>query len=389
MGILSQALSGTEYVPPKDTNWAELFEESKLQAVVPMVFTCISKQCTDPEVYTNWKMLTVFYLQKNSRIHTQHSILHRILTENHIPYTIIKGSASAKDYPDPLMRAMGDVDFLVPESHWDKAKEVLYCEGFASFGENHPFHLAFHKKGFDMEMHREPFGLKGEGVPELLKVVPELVEKSVPVEFDGIRFRMPDAFGHGIVLLLHAYRHLIDSGIGVRHLCDWAAFISGFSGDEFDRIFHERFEKLGIWKLAQIFSTTAHRYLSVPYQDWMGEVDEEVCRMLMVDILDGGNFGRGDLERRTQNRSIYSQDNKLARDGSVIQMIRSLNQTALEDYPKVMRFKIIRPFGWIAICFRYLFRVVTGKRKKLPMSTIQMVAMRKKLYQQFGAFEKK
>ena len=389
LGVLSQALTGTEYVLPKDVDWAALFEESKKQAVIPMVFSCISQQCTDREVYNNWKSITIFFLQKNSRIHSQHGILHKILTENGIPYTVIKGSASALDYPDPMMRAMGDVDFLVPESHWNEAKEVLQREGFTSSGENHPFHLAFHKKGFEMEMHREPFGLQGDGVEELLKVVPELVENSVPVSLENIDFRMPDAFGHGIVLLLHAYRHLVDSGIGVRHLCDWAAFISGFSGDEFARIFQTRFEKLGIWKLAQIFSATAHVYLSASYQEWMGEISEEVCRMLMIDILDGGNFGSGDKERRTQNRSIYTKDNKLSDDGKVIQMIRSLNQTAIEDYPKAMNIKILRPFGWIAICFRYVFRVLTGKRKKLPMSTMQMVSMRKKLYQQFNAFDKK
>lgn len=389
LGILSQALTGTEYVLPENVDWAELFEESKKQAVAPMVFSCISQQCTNAEVHTNWKMATVFSLQRNNRIHAQHCMLHNLLTENGIKYTIIKGSASARDYPDPLMRTMGDVDFLVPESHWEQAKEVLLREGFTSYGEKHPFHLAFHKKGFEMEMHREPFGLTGEGAEELKKIVPELVDNSVLAGFDGVNFRMPDAFGHGIVLLLHAYRHLVDAGIGVRHLCDWAAFISGFTADEFDRIFRERFEKLGIWKLTQIFSATAHRYLSVPYQEWMGDVDEEVCRMLMMDILDGGNFGRGDVERRTQNRSIYNQDNKLSEDGRVIQMIRSLNQTAIEDYPRVMKIKIFRPFGWIAICIRYIFRVLTGRRKKLPMTTMQMVSMRRKLYQQFSVFDTK
>ena len=92
-----------------------------------------------------------------------------------------------------------------------------------------------------MEMHRDPFGVTGKGAELILNIVPELVDKSVLVECDDVTFRMADAFGHGIVLLLHAYRHLIDTGIGVRHLCDWAMFISGFKEDEFVEIFKERF----------------------------------------------------------------------------------------------------------------------------------------------------
>lgn len=388
LGVLSQALTGKKYDIPADTDWAALFAESKAQAVVPMVFSCISEHCTDEEVFRQWKSVTLRSLQNNRNIQLQHGALHGLLTQHSIPYAIIKGCASAKDYPDPLLRAMGDVDFLIPDAFWDQTKELLIQDGFVTSGEEHPFHLAFHKAHFYMEMHHEPFGLKGEGAEKLLEIVPELVENSVPVDCDGVSFRMPDPFGHGIVILLHAYRHLIDTGVGVRHLCDWAAFVSGFSNQEFIDIFRERFQKLGIWKLAQVFGATAHCYLSIPYQDWMGEVDEQVCRMLMLDIFNGGNFGRGDGERTTQNRSLYAQEKELAKGGRTIQLLRSLNQTAMTRYPRLMKIKIFRPFGWLILGVRYVFRVLTGRRKKVPTGTMQMVAMRKKLYQQLGVFEK-
>ena len=38
---------------------------------------------------------------------------------------------------------------------------------------------------------------------------------------------------------------------------------------------------------------------------------------------------------------------------------------------------------------RYIFRVLTGKREMAPSDTMQMVAMRKSLYQQFEIFDKK
>lgn len=389
LGALACALNGKEYVPPKDIDWKALFEESKVQAVAPMVFSCVAQYCTDQAVLDEWKTFTMRSLQKNRTIQMQHGKIHQLLSANQIPYAIIKGCASARDYPDALLRAMGDVDFLVPEEYWEQAKALFLKEGFLTTDEDHDFHLAFYKKNFFMEMHHEPFGLTGEEAKRLIPLVPELVEKSRQVECDGICFRMPDAFGHGIVLLLHAYRHLIDTGIGVRHLCDWAAFISCFGDRDFARVCKERFQDLGIWKLAQIFSATAHVYLGTPYQDWMGEIDAGVCNMLMLDILNGGNFGRGEGDRYTQNKSLYAQDKELTQTNSTIQLLRTLNRIAMERYPRAMKICILRPLGWLIIGVRYIFRVLTGKREMAPSDTMQMVAMRKSLYQQFEVFDKK
>lgn len=387
LDVLAHTLTGAECKIPEDTDWAALFAESKAQAVAPIVFLSISQYCTDASVFQEWKEVTIRSLQKNRNIQFQHGKLHQLLAEHEIPYAIIKGCASARDYPDPLLRAMGDVDFLVSDEYWGKARELLVQQGFTVSGEEHEFHLAFHKNRFSMEMHHEPFGLKGERATALKSIVPELIEKSSLVNCDGVEFRMPDLFGHGIVLLLHAYRHLIDTGIGVRHLCDWAMFISRFSAAEFTEIFQARFEALGIWKLTQIFSATASRYLSIPYQPWMGRIDEQACEMLMIDIFDGGNFGSGKGERTTQNTSLYEQEKEIASSSSTMQMLRGLNKTAIERYPRLMSIAILRPFGWLILGVRYVFRVLTGRRKKAPSNTMQMVNLRKKLYQEFAVFD--
>jgi len=389
LGVLSQALSGKEYTIPADTDWEALYAESRAQAVVPIVYAAAAGQCTDAQVRQKWKAVTIRSLQKNRQIQLCHSYVHKLMTDHAIPYTIIKGCASAHDYPDPMMRAMGDVDFLVPKTHWDQAVELLKQEGFASHGEDHSLHISFEKPGFgsEMEMHHDPFGFAKLKLPGLQEIIPEAVEKSVETTCGDITFRMPDPFCHGTVLLLHAYRHLLYSGIGVRHLCDWAMFIRNFDEDEFVRIFKKHYEGLGIWKLTQVFSAAAHRYLGIPYQKWMASPDREECEMLMLDILNGGNFGQGDDDRAIQNRSLYDEERKLTEGNSLIQMIRTMNRMAPEQFPRLMKIVIFRPFGWIFMGLRYLFRVLTGKRKKISNDTMKKVAMRRKLYQQLEVFK--
>ena len=388
LGILAQTFTGKQFNIPEKTDWAALYKESKIQAVAPMVFAAVSEKCEDQEVCRRWKSHTMRALQNNMNVHLQHGMLHRQMQENNIPYCIVKGLASAKDYADPLMRAMGDVDFVILQPSWKEARRILEEDGFEITGEGHPLHISLHKGRIDMEMHRNPFGLEGEIGEKLLALVPELVENSEEVRCNTVTFRMPNTFGHGLVMLIHAYRHLIDEGIGLRHLYDWAAFISRFSNDEFTGIFKERLEELGVWKLAQVFAAASHRYLSVPYQPWMGDVDEQICEMLMLDIFNGGNFGTAESERWTQNRALYSEGYQLSEESHSKQFLRTLNQKAKEDYPQLMRFAILRPFGWMIFAFKYLLRVLTGKRKKIPANTMKMVEIRRKLYQELHVADK-
>jgi len=388
LGVLAQTFTGKQFDIPEDTDWAALYKESKVQAIAPLFFNSIGEKCTDQGIYMKWKSHSMRALQHNMNVHLQHGMLHQILTKHDIPYCAIKGSASARDYADPLVRAMGDVDFIILESSWEKARQLMEAEGFEASGEEHPLHISLKKGRIEMEMHRDPFGLQGENGKKFRALVPELVENSEEVSCSTVTFRMPNTFGHGLVMLIHAYRHLIDEGIGLRHLYDWAAFISHFSNEEFESIFKARLEELGAWNLAQIFAATAHRYLSVPYQPWMGDVDEQISKMLMLDIFNGGNFGSAESERWTQNRALYSEGYQLSEESRSKQFLRTMNKKAQEDYPCLMRFVILRPFGWMIFAAKYCLRVLTGKRKRIPSNTMKMVEMRKKLYQELRVLDK-
>ena len=54
-----------------------------------------------------------------------------------------------------------------------------------------------------------------------------------------VEYMVPTAFHHGLVMLLHVAGHLINTGIGLRHLCDWAVFAAKFSDEEFCEMFED------------------------------------------------------------------------------------------------------------------------------------------------------
>lgn len=46
-------------------------------------------------------------------------------------------------------------------------------------------------------------------------------------------------------MLLHVAGHLINTGIGLRHLCDWAVFVAKFSDEGFCEMFEDKLKAVG------------------------------------------------------------------------------------------------------------------------------------------------
>ena len=86
-----------------------------------------------------------------------------LMKEHNIAYVVFKGLAMARLYPTPWMRTMGDVDFYVPKSCFDRAVEVIERELNVLIEKNDvDKHFAFDYEGIRFEMHYqiETFGNK-------------------------------------------------------------------------------------------------------------------------------------------------------------------------------------------------------------------------------------
>ena len=69
-------------------------------------------------------------------------------------------------------------------------------------------------------------------------------------------------------------------------------------------------------------------------------------------------------------------------------VLRSFNTIAYERYEPVRKYKILRPFGWIAVGVRYLFRVITGKRNHVDLKKeLNMGQYRKNYYSRLEIFK--
>lgn len=386
--LLEKDLFGTDYVPDEKTDWDTLFLESRQQAVTLHIYNAAGKYIPKEQA-ENWQKYALNQFRRNMMVHHDHTVLHELLTENKIPYCILKGCSSSYYYPDFCLRGMGDVDFLIRKEDIPRVTQLLESNGFKASGEDHSFHIIFRKERIYLEMHYAPPGVPEGRAGELVRsYLEDIFKKSETFQLESVVFQKPSDFHHGLIILMHTYSHLLAEGIGLRHLSDLAVFFDAFSDEEFTNIFYKKLSNAGIWRFTQIMACVSHCYLGLPYRSWMGKVDKGLCSDVMSDLLNSGNFGHKDKKRRDQGLLILHRGKNGIEKKSLFQIISVVDESARRNLPGLYKVKILIPLAWLVVCIRFTYHVATGKRGKLEVNTLFREAeQRKSIYKQFRLFE--
>ena len=381
--VLSLALFKAEY-REEVSNHVDLLAEAKAQSVFPIVYSAISEKCDLS------KFMPLYYsmLSQNIQVIEEHKNIHKLLSENNIPYVFLKGCASARYYPDPLLRTMGDVDLLILPQDTEKADKLLTSNGFKKFAdsENEEIHIAYKSEsGVICELHRKINGIpKNEVGQKIYRYLSDIIENSVLVDNE---FICPNDFHHGLILLLHTASHLTKEGVGLRHLCDWAVFVEKFSEQEFCGTFKNALKEIGLWKFACVLTACCVKYLGCEPKEWTGAVSETLIDGIIEDIFAGGNFGKKDYSRYQQIKYISdSKNHEISKSHPVLQVFKNLISKA-KSKKLVKKNIIFLPLGCAWVSFNYLLLIFTGKRKLDSKKAIEDARKRKNIYSEFKLFE--
>lgn len=369
-----------------DADWQSILKEARLQAVFPLAYQALQLFIsTDNE--SQYAKEYVSNQAANIRNLYYHSELHRLLTDNRIPYAILKGQVSASYYPDPMLRSMGDVDFLIHRADIEKVDYLLKSEGFKKldYAEKHEYHWAYKKDRVSLELHWDIPGVPPSFVNHYSADVISNAEERI---ISNKVMMFPSPFHHGLVLLLHSISHMTGKGIGLRHLCDWLVFENSLSEREFLKLFEKPLKDIGLWTFAKVMTKIGVLCFGTA-RSWCRDADDELCLALLEDILSGGNFGtkdntRGSQAKLIQNRVTKSPQGSILKNGMV-----SINEKAKRDYAYCRQKVFLRPVGWAAVVGQYAIRVISGKRNNVFEKKIMNDAMnRQKLYTKLRLFER-
>lgn len=344
ISLIKKALFGIEETLPPDVDWDAVYQEAQAQAVFGLVAPLLPNDCS-PETQAKWQAAEYRRIAQVARYWHAHDELDKLLTENGIRYVILKGAAAAMYYPDPLRRAMGDIDFLVPPEQFEQAKALLLENEHVQNHKSTDRHIGFAKDQISFELHCRFSYIDLEMEDAMLSGIARAKRKAV----EGHAFFALPPAENGLVLLGHLWNHL-HTGVGLRQALDWIIFaytqLSDGQWDDFSMLFRA----YGLKKLAITATRMGQKHFGLPGSfPWCAEADETLCDDLFSEILQAGNFGRKKPRMNEADSKTRYALAGIHRFG----FFHYLQERGEVNWKTYHKHPWLKPFAWLYQLFRY------------------------------------
>lgn len=360
---ISRCLFRRELPLPEGIDWQEVFSESKKQCIGAIVFYGLAS-CVPEEVKRQWALYNTTNLAHGVCLLHETQTLTDLFRENGIPFTVLKGSAAAVYYPEPLYRTMGDIDLFVLPEDFDRARDCMLARDYApdKREEDNPRHMIFFRNGIRFELHHYFGGPGSEMDRYIVRAFPRVESASV----GGKEFRMLPTLENGLVILDHI-RQELQTGLGIRQILDWAMYVNAALDDDFwDRAFRAAAAELGLEKLARTMTLMAQRHLGLnPGLRWCADADSAVADRLMDNLIVSGNFG--------QNNGSGAAIERTAAAFRRVGFFRHLQHAGEYNWRAYREHRWLKPFAWLYQIGRY---IIQGLRTRRSGSQIREDAAR-------------
>lgn len=283
-------------------DFSELLAIAERQAVLGVVGQVISTDKVRYDIPIELMKKVKAYM---TRIYLSNEIVNeklietlKFLRENHIEPILLKGQSVAQLYLEPKLRMCGDIDFYVGENKYKESYTAL-CGIASKISDQESI---FKGKDFTMLMGNVSFDIHRilgfyrikrynakfqEVCAKGLFHTSEVVIDNVPVS------TLSETF-NAFYLFHHLFNHFLITGIGLRHLCDYAVFLHA-SSSKIDRDeLYRSIDMMGLWKPWEAFGGVIVNYLGLSSADFpfYKEVPAWKLKKILFHIFEEGNFGK-------------------------------------------------------------------------------------------------
>ena len=290
-----------------DIGWQQLYFFASKQAILGLCFDGIERLGKEyPEelkqnpigrgLLMTWMGAAQQIRRQNMKVNTVASKLFSMLREDGLRCCILKGQGNAMMHPNPYSRTPGDIDVWVNASReeiTEYAKRHLNLEDDIRF-----HHLETTMDGVPVELHFFPCTMNN---PFYHARLQKWFRRNADLQCSHI-VGLPDGAGdiaipttafNVIYQLTHLYHHFFDEGIGMRQIIDYYYVISMLNVNcEMLTWLPKELKCLGLWKFAGAVMYVLHEVLGLPKEKMIAPMDEKRGKLLLAEILNGGNFGK-------------------------------------------------------------------------------------------------
>ena len=289
-------------------NWQQLFSFASKQALLGLCFNGIERlgkeypeelkqNPIDRNLLMAWMGKAQQIRRQNMKVNVVAGKLFSLLRDDGLRCCVLKGQGNALMYPDTYSRTPGDIDVWVKAS---REQLVDYASKKFNLDDDIRFHhLETSMDGVPVELHFFPCVMNN---PIYNTRLQKWFKRNADLQCSNV-ISLPDGAGdiavpttafNVVYQLSHLYHHFFDEGIGMRQIIDYYFVLLKADGKNLmnkTSLLCE-LKYLGLWKFAGAVMYVLHEVLGLPEQKMIAPIDERRGKLLLSEILNGGNFGR-------------------------------------------------------------------------------------------------
>lgn len=287
-------------------NWLELYSFASKQALQGLCFEGIERLGEEyreelrlnpigRELLMTWMGKAQQIRRQNRKVNTVASMLFLMLKKDGLRCCILKGQGNALMYPNPYSRTPGDVDVWIDAS---RERIMEYTQKKFELGDDIRLqHLETSLDGVPVELHFFPCSMNN---PIYHARLQKWFRRNADLQCSHI-VGLPDGAGdiaiptsafNVVYQLCHLYHHFFDEGIGMRQIIDYYYVVNNDELLVIRDTLQRELKHLGLWKFAGAVMFVLHEVLGLPEEKMIAPMDEKRGKLLLAEILNGGNFGK-------------------------------------------------------------------------------------------------
>lgn len=293
--------------------------------------------------------------------------LYQALRASGVTPLVVKGIICRRLYPQPDLRPSSDEDLLIPPDQFALCHEILTQHGLrtqatpAQMETDYEIPYRGEASPLFIELHKHLFPPESEAYGDLNRFFEHAWETAVEETVDGVAVATLTPTDHLFYLIVHALKHFLHSGFGIRQVCDIVLYANAWGSRVDWNTLMDQCRKIRADYFAAAIFQIGRNYLvfdpdtaCYPQQWRQLQISEE---NLLQDVLLGGVYGSSSMSRQhssnlTLEAVAASKQNRRAGNGlrgSLFPPARKLERR----YPWLKKHPWLLPVAWANRIFRY------------------------------------
>lgn len=309
---------------PNAYEWEQLYDEAERQTVVGLLLGGLERLPANqlPAIGLKLKWIgEVQIMEAKHRMYCQRVVeLTRRFRSVGFQSCVLKGIGTAQYYSEPSRRQCGDIDlWVVPrgslEFRWEglesekigKVKSGVFRKSLVAWLRTqceigctvwHHVEAKFFED-VPVEVHVHPAWMYG---PRRNRRLQKFFEHE-PHKWRGLdkyEFNVPRVEFDAVFSLVHTFHHLLEEGVGLRHVVDYFFILETLPTKGRDEAM-QTLKSIGLGRFTSAMMWVLHELCGTPVSELLCEPNEKEGKFLLSEIMMGGNFGKTRQDGKVRN----------------------------------------------------------------------------------------